>query len=117
MSASLLQLITESTFAASVAILVVAAVRKPLRRIGGAPVAYLSWLLVPTSQLAVLLPEPSQPLRMTVDAIPQLLLGALPTAVSSNSGAVGLDYAVIGLIVWASGSSLTLFHVVRRHRA
>jgi beta-lactamase regulating signal transducer with metallopeptidase domain len=117
MSASLIQLIAESTFAASVAILVVAAVRKPLRRIGGARVAYLSWLLVPTSQLAVLLPAPSQTLHMTADAIPQLLLGALPTAVSSNFGAAGADYAAIGLVGWASGSLLMLFYVVRRQRA
>ena len=115
MSASLMQLVVESTFAASVAILVVAAVRKPLRRIGGARVAYLSWLLVPTSQLAVLLPAPSQTLHG--DAIPQLLLGALPRSVSSNFGGASVDYAAIGLVVWASGSLLMLFYVVRRQRA
>jgi len=117
MGASLMQLIAESTFAASVAILIVAAIRKLLRRIGGARVAYVSWLLVPTSQLVLLLPAPSQPLQMTADAIPQLLLGALPTAVSSNLGVAGADYVAIGLVGWASGSLLMLFYVVRRQRA
>lgn len=116
MSASLIQLIAESTFAASVAILIVAAVRKPLRRIGGARIAYLSWLLVPTSQLVLLLPAPSQPLQMTGD-IPQLLLGALPTVMASNLGVAGADYAAIGLLGWASGSVLMLFYVMRRQRA
>jgi beta-lactamase regulating signal transducer with metallopeptidase domain len=117
MSASLIQVIGELTIAASVAIVIVAAVRKPLRRIGGARIAYLCWLLVPTSQLVVLLPAPSQPLQMTVDAIPQALLRALPTAVSSSLGAAGADYASIGLVGWASGSLLLLFYVVRRQRA
>ena len=117
MVASLIQLIVESTFAASVAILIVAAIRKPLRRIGGARVAYVSWLLVPTSQLALLLPAPSQPLEITAAAIPQLLLGALPTAVSSNLGVAGADYAAIALVGWALGSLLMLFYVARRQRA
>ena len=117
MSASLIQLIGELTIAASIAIVIVAAVRRPLRRIGGARIAYLSWLLVPTSQLVVLLPAPSQPLQMTVDAISQSLLGALHTVVSSNLGAAGADYAAIGLVGWASGSLVMLFYVVRRQRA
>ncbi len=116
MSTSLIQVIGELTIAASIAILMVAAVRKPLRRIGGARIAYLSWLLVPTSQLVVLLPAPSQRLQITVDAIPQSLLGALPTVVSSSLGVAGVDYAAIGLAGWASGSLLMLFYVVRRQR-
>jgi beta-lactamase regulating signal transducer with metallopeptidase domain len=108
MSASVIQLIGELTIAASIAIVIVAAVRRPLRRIGGARIAYLSWLLVPTSQLVVLLPAPSQPLQMTVDAIPQSLLGALQTVVSANLGAAGVDYAAIGLVGQTLNEAITL---------
>jgi beta-lactamase regulating signal transducer with metallopeptidase domain len=117
MSASLIQLIAELTVAASIAILTVGAIRKPLRRLGGSRVAYLSWLLVPVSQIAVLLPAPSQPFEATAQAIPQWMLSALPTVASSGHGVAGVDYATIGVIAWASGCLLMLFLTVQRQRA
>src|SRR5216110_3245873 len=122
MSTSLIHLIDELTLAASVAILIVAAMRKPLRRIGGTRVAYLSWLLVPMSQLVVSLPAPSRPFEAASQAIPQLVLSAFPAALSSNdviasANVVVTDYGAIGLVVWISGALLTLFLLIRRQRA
>ena len=117
MSASLLEVIAELTIAASVAILVVAAIRKPLRRLGGARVAYLAWLLVPSSQLAVLLPAPSAALDVTAQTIPKFLRNAMPAVTSSAEGIFSADYAVIGVIVWACGSLSLLFFLVRRQSA
>src|SRR5216117_1780055 len=102
MSTSLIHLIAELTLAASVAILIVAAIRKPLRRIGGTRVAYLSWLLVPASQLVVSLPAPSGPLETASQSIPQFVLSAFTAVLSSNdviasANVVVTNYGAIGL--------------------
>jgi bla regulator protein blaR1 len=117
MSASLLQVIAELTIAASVAIGVVAAIRKPLTRLGGARVAYLAWLLVPTSQLVVLLPAPSRAFELTAQTIPQFLRNAMPAVTSLGHGSLSVDYALIGVIVWACGSLSLLFFTLRRQKA
>ena len=62
MSVSPMYLIAELTIATSLAIVVVGLTRKPLRRLAGAQVSYLLWLLVPASALVVSLPAPSQSL-------------------------------------------------------
>ena len=51
-----LSLLLETSFAGSLAVLLVLALRRPLRRGFGARVGYGAWLLVPTMLLAVLLP-------------------------------------------------------------
>lgn len=117
MSASVIQPIAELTLAASIAIFIVAALRKPLRRIGGARVAYLAWLLVPTSQLVALLPAPARALEVTVQTIPLFLRNAMPAVMSSDRGVFGVDYAMIGVIVWACGSLLLPAFMARRHSA
>jgi bla regulator protein BlaR1 len=117
MSASLLQAIAELTIAASVAIVVVAAIRKPLTRLGGARVAYLTWLLVPTSQLVFLLPAPSRAFELTAQTIPQFLRNAMPAVTFSDNGFLSVDYALIGVIVWACGSLSLLFFTLRRQKA
>jgi beta-lactamase regulating signal transducer with metallopeptidase domain len=122
MSTSLIDLIAELTLAASVAILIVAAIRKPLRRIGGTRVAYLCWLLVPASQLVVSLPAPSRPLEAASQAIPQFVLSAFPVALSSNDAIVSANvvvtnYGAIGVVVWISGALLMLSLLVRRQKA
>jgi bla regulator protein blaR1 len=117
MSASVIQVVAELTIAASIAILIVAAIRKPLRRIGGSRVAYLVWLLVPVSQLVVLLPTPPDSFGPTAQPVPQWMLDAIPAVTSSNQAAAGTSYATIGLIVWALGSLSMLSLVTLRQRA
>ena len=85
MTASLIQAIVELTIAASVAIFVVALLRKPLRRIGGARVAYLGWLLVPASQLVVSVPAPVEPVEVAWQAIPQWGARVLAATVSADA--------------------------------
>jgi bla regulator protein blaR1 len=117
MSVSAMYALSELTVAASVAILVVALMRRPLRRIGGAQVAYWLWLLVPASQIAVLLPAPSRPLEIDFQGFPQLVLSAIPAGTSSENyvGAI-VDYAMIALVVWASGSLLMLAFMLHGQR-
>lgn len=118
MSVSAIYVIAELTVAASLAICVVGLARKPLRRLAGAQVGYLLWLLVPASALVVSLPAPSQSLEAASLGFPRLLLGALPSAVSSGNHAhAGVDYATVGLVVWAAGCALMLAFMVGRQRA
>ena len=51
-----LETLFEATLATSVAVLLVLALRRPLRAAFGARVAYGAWVLVPASLVAVLLP-------------------------------------------------------------
>ena len=129
MSASLVQVIAELTIAASVAILFVAAVRKPLRRFGGARVTYSAWVLVPASQMVVSLPAPSGWLEPAAPVIPQLVLDALPVAASALPAPMSADavvagasyaltnYAGMAVAVWVLGSVAMLLLMIRRHRA
>jgi beta-lactamase regulating signal transducer with metallopeptidase domain len=122
MSASLIRALAELTIAASVAIVVVAALRRPLRCIGGARVAYLGWLLVPASQLVVSLPAPLQPLEVASQTIPQwgarALAAAMPaqSVIAGASGAV-TDYGALAVVIWAAVSLALLSLSVRRQRA
>ena len=54
--AALLDLLLETTLAASAALALVLLLRRPLRRAFGAAVAYACWALVPAAVIAVLLP-------------------------------------------------------------
>ena len=118
MSVNPMYVIAELAVAASLAIFVVGLTRKPLRRLAGAQVGYLLWLLVPASALVVSLPAPSQSLEVASLNFPRLLLSALPSAMSSeNYVHAGADYATVGVVVWASGCVLMLAFMVSRQRA
>lgn len=115
MSVSLMYALVEMTVATSVAILVVALTRKPLRRIAGAQVTYWLWLLVPASAVVVSLPGPSQFRDTTAQILPQIALGAFPAAMPLGDSVGAADvYATMGLIVWSSGSLLMLALMLRR---
>ncbi|MET1161252.1 MAG: M56 family metallopeptidase, partial [Pseudoxanthomonas sp.] len=58
MANELLQALILSALAMTFALVLVLALRVPLRRCFGARVAYLAWWLVPLAMLAVLLPAP-----------------------------------------------------------
>jgi len=118
MSVSPMYMIAELTVAASLAIVVVGIMRKPLRRFAGAQVGYLLWLLVPASALVVSLPAPSQSLEAASLAFPSLVLSALPSIMSSENYAyAGADYATVGVVVWALGCVSMLAFMVSRQRA
>lgn len=68
----LLHTLLEATLATSLALLLVLAIRRPLRTWFGARVAYLAWALVPASLLAVLLP--AAPAALALPAIDTVVL-------------------------------------------
>jgi len=80
MSAFLL-LLVKLNLAMGVAVILVAVLRRPLRELFGAPIAYAIWFLVPAAGLAVLVPpRMAQPAPVVVH-VPSLVF-APPSAIS-----------------------------------
>jgi beta-lactamase regulating signal transducer with metallopeptidase domain len=116
MSNSVVYVLAQTTIATTIAILLVALFRKPLGWIAGARVAYLVWLLVPTSNFVALLPAPVQPLTLVSQIVPRVVKTVLPlTATSTPTDHRGTGYA-IGLLVWIAGALLMLTVMLYRQR-
>lgn len=60
MGAELVVVLLEATVAATAAVALVLALRRPMRRVSGARAAYLLWLCVPVATVAVLVPNNGQ---------------------------------------------------------
>jgi beta-lactamase regulating signal transducer with metallopeptidase domain len=118
MDASVLRVLLAATVSSSVAILLIGALRKPLRAALGARVAYGLWLLVPALVLAALLPVPAQVLASTFDVLPVGVRSALSgvTAVADSVRGPTLP-ALIGLGIWAAGAVAMIVALTRRQRA
>ncbi|HET8696323.1 MAG TPA: M56 family metallopeptidase [Gammaproteobacteria bacterium] len=116
MSNSVLSVLAQTTLAATVAIILVALVRKPLARIAGARVAYLVWLLVPACTVAVLLPAPVQPLALVSEIVP-LVSTVLPAAAPSTAASAQGAGVPIALVIWMAGAVLLLALMLYRQRA
>jgi beta-lactamase regulating signal transducer with metallopeptidase domain len=117
MSASVLATLVELTVATSIAVLIVAIARWPVRRLAGAGVAYWLWALVPASVVAVSLPAPL--VGMTaVTPFAGTLRDAVPVQAYVEVVVRPLvDWAAIAMVVWASGAVLVFAVIVRRQRA
>lgn len=118
MSAEILVLVARGMIAASAAILIVLALRTPVRRRFGAGTAYGLWLLAPVAAAASYIPS-----RVTViDA--QQLQSANPsvlTAATENVATTPLtqsaalpDAASMLLFVWLTGVAFSLLMLARR---
>lgn len=104
-SIEMLRLLAETALAMSLAIVLVLALRAPLRRRFGAGVAYAAWWIVPAATLAVLLPAAPAPMTGTLSlaaAAPAAYLGLAAAAPASTAPA----WALAGL-VWAVGATAT----------
>ena len=101
---------------ASAAIIVVAALRKWLRRVVGARAAYWLWLLVPVSVFVLFLPAPERPLNFISAGLPELTGNSL-TLVSAVRSSGSIDYGIVTLLVWAVGTLTMLALIARRQRA
>jgi bla regulator protein BlaR1 len=118
MAASLARVLIEVTLASSIAVLVVLALRKPLRRITGAQSAYWTWLLVPTTALAVFLPAPSYRNEVLANPLPGFIGETLSNAVETVSpGDSSANYVTLALAIWLFGVLLMSAAWVVRHRA
>jgi bla regulator protein BlaR1 len=115
MSAELLQLLFETTLAASAGVALVLALRLPVRRGFGARAAYALWLLVPAALIAVLLPAPRLEATVPPTAAAPLAAGVVQTQIAAPAAPV--DPAPWILLAWAFGAAaLAGTLAVRQHR-
>jgi bla regulator protein blaR1 len=90
MNADRLTDLSQATVAISLAIVLILALRRPLRAWLGARAAYFLWLLVPMTVVAVLLPAPAHEAHL----------------VSAATAVIGMPQQMTGAIVPGEGSSL-----------
>jgi bla regulator protein BlaR1 len=118
MGVSLMRALAEMTIASSIAILLVGAMRKPLRRVAGVQSACWLWLLVPALSLAVFLPAPPHQERILSNALPSSASEALSNAVALvSTGGTSTDYLNMGLVTWFLGVLVMSILLVLRQRA
>ena len=113
-AADLFPILCETTVARSAAILLVLALRRPMRHAFGAGIAYAAWALVPLAMLAVLLPAAQSPMLV----VPVIAM-QVPGNVLAGTGAVRAmpdlaTWAVIAVACGAFACALRLF--VQQHR-
>jgi TonB family protein len=112
MASDALSELVQATLALTVALALVATLRRPLRRWLGAQAVYASWAMLPLAALAVLLPAPSG----GVMALPAVtgLTQALP---GISPGPTALPLAAIALGLWLVGAAaLFVLMLVRQRR-
>lgn len=113
MSAEIFRALVSSAMSVSLAIVIVAIARWPVRKLAGSTVAYSLWLLVPGSLLVLLLPSLDHELQLEAVrplfqlARPELLLPAAPTAGY-------LDTTL--LAIWILGFACSMGLVIHQHR-
>ncbi|HSD17702.1 MAG TPA: TonB family protein [Thermomonas sp.] len=113
-AADLFPALVETTVAGSAAILLVLALRWPLRQAFGAGIAYVAWTLVPLAMLAVLLPAAQSP----VSGLPVMAM-RMPRGLSASTGAGQAmpDMATWAVIAVAGGAlACALWMVVQQRR-
>lgn len=111
----ILALLWRGTLTGSVAILLVLALRVPVRRWLGAQAAYLLWTLVPFAALAVWLPAPARPLLAALQVAPDLVVGAAAVVASAPS-APSFDAQPWLFAAWLAGAMSLLCALVWQQR-
>lgn len=95
----------------AIAVLVLAALRPLMLRLGGPLLAYRSWLLVPLLLLAPLLPQPLAP---HAAAVPVLTLPPLRSVAEASTGSA-FPWQML-LLCWAAGVALCAVRAWRAQR-
>lgn len=112
MGAELLSTLLSAALANAGAVLLVLALRRPLRRLAGPQVACLAWLLVPLATLAACLPTlPASGVFAGVEVAPLRATAAMAGAHASSSG-----WIAPVLALWLAGAlaTVTLFALRQR---
>jgi bla regulator protein blaR1 len=117
MSAEVLQVLTDTTLASSVAVLLVRLLRKPMRAVVGARAAYWLWLLVPAMAVAVLLPAPSPTFLSTQVTLPEQIRSALIVAPAGESASNRAVFINSALAIWAIGACAMFVSMLARQRS
>ena len=113
-AADLFAALCETTVAGSAAILLVLALRKPLRHVFGAGIAYAIWALVPLALLAVLLPAAQSPVLVVPIIAMQVPSGLLAATEAARATPGFATWAVIAVACGALACALWM--VVQQRR-
>lgn len=110
MAADLLRELSELLLVTSIALLLIAALRKPVRKRFGARVAYALWLALPLAALATLLPAPTAPV-ITARALGSASsIGQVGTVTEQT---ITID-PQMWLSLWLGGVALSLLWIGRQ---
>ena len=118
MASELIGWLLETSVASSAAIVLVLLLRRPVRHLLGAHIAYLLWLLVPVAVIAVLVPR-SEQASMLGAAMPAIGAG-LELATLRNQGLAGIAGPWLLVAAWLAGAAAMLWRLhgqQRRFRA
>ncbi|MEN1941650.1 TonB family protein [Luteimonas sp. MJ246] len=116
---TLLRWLVDGSLAATAAVLLVLALRRPLRRAFGVRVAYGAWALVPLSLFAAALPRPGVGQGLAPDLValhPGVLVVASADASRAMAGVQGIDWALLLAAAWLSGAVLAAWRIARQQR-
>ena len=103
----------ETTIASTFSLLLVLLVRRRLRLMFGASVAYAAWLLVPIASIAVLLPAPPAD-TVSIPVVFQFV--AQPMQAVAVGAGFSNDIATWLCAAWLSGAMAILVHFIRQQR-
>ena len=117
MSASLVCLV-QLTIVSTVTVLVVGALRKPLRHAAGARAAYWLWVAVPATTLAVLLPAPMPATQTSMHSFLPALSGGVSDSLASAAATGSSAYFAAAVpLIWLTGALLIAAWLTSRQRA
>src|SRR5690606_12969634 len=110
----LLRSLLEATAFTSLAILLVLALRRPLRAGFGSRVAYAAWALVPVSLIAVLLP--AAPVSVALPALAPVAFTYVPQAADGVAHAASVGANGVLAALWVLGTVAAISLLVHRQR-
>ncbi len=128
MSADILPIVLRATLTASAAIIVVLLLRRTLRAVFGAEIAYASWLLVPVAALAAFLParrmfvhtsavnDAAAPVTQASEAAQAMATNTPDIAAVAQTALSNIEPTPLLLIIWLAGVALSISFLLLGHR-
>ncbi|MEJ7746875.1 MAG: TonB family protein [Luteimonas sp.] len=108
------KLLFEATVASSLALLLALALRRPLRAVFGARIAYGIWALLPVALIAVLLPAAPAPL--SVSMLPATVFTTMPVQAAAGAAARMSDPRLLVVALWLLGVAIVIGMFARQQR-
>ncbi len=103
----------ETTIASTAALLLVLLMRRRLRLMFGATIAYAAWLLVPIASVAVLLPAPEAE-TVSIPTVYRFIAQPMQAVIASAGS--GINVATWLCAAWLFGAFAMLMHFIRQQR-
>lgn len=122
MKTELVGVLLALTLASTLSILATLAIRRAVRLVFGAAAGYSTWLLVPVSMLAVVLPNPSNSVSaigifLRIDPVFALRSALDRSLGSSFHAAPSVDWTLWAIGIWVVGTALFVLYLAGLQRA